>query len=406
MAHLKFGGADTVALVERFGSPLYLYDAARIRENFRAYRRAFPRADIYYAAKANTNLAILRLLAREGAGADVFSGGEMALALRAGIPASKMLFNGFSKTDEELEAAVRRGVAVSMDSLAELDALDAAARRLGAEVPAAFRVNPAISPRTHPKIATGLKTSHFGIPHREVVAAYQEASRRLGVRPAGIHCHIGSQILDTRPFAEAAHRVMELVARLHAFVDFDFVDLGGGLGVPYRPRERAPAPRELAREVGPVFDHWCDVIGIRPRLILEPGRSVVADAGLLLTRVTAVKGRFVGVDAGFNLLVRPAMYEAHHEVALASRWGEGPRGRWTVVGPVCESGDVLARERPLPAPRRGDVLAVFTAGAYGFSMSSQYNSRPRCAEVVVERGRAKRVRRAETLADLVRTQRT
>ncbi len=405
MAHLRFGGADTADLVERFGSPLYVYDAGRIRANFRAYRRAFPKADLYYAAKANTNLAILRLLAREGAGADVFSGGELALALKAGIPARKLLFNGFSKTDEELELAARKGVAVSCDSLAELDALDRVARAAGAEVPVAFRVNPAISPRTHPKIATGLKSSHFGIPHKQVPEAYKEASRRLGVRPAGIHCHIGSQILDTRPFAEAAHRVMELAARVNSFVDFDFVDLGGGLGVPYRPGQRAPRPKDLAREVWPIFDHWCDVIGISPRLILEPGRSIVADAGLLLARVTAVKERWVGADAGFNLLVRPAMYDAYHEVALANRWGEKPRGRWTVVGPICETGDVLARDRPLPEPRRGDIVALFTAGAYGFSMSSQYNSRPRCAEVMVERGRAKEVRRAESLGDLVRTQR-
>ncbi|MEM3085517.1 MAG: diaminopimelate decarboxylase [Halobacteria archaeon] len=404
MAHLRFGGADTVALVERFGSPLYLYDAGRIRSNLRAYRRAFPGADIYYAAKANTNLAILKLLAKEGAGADVFSGGELLLAVRAGIPARKLLFNGFSKTDEELGLAARKRVAVSCDSLAELDALDRVARDAGTEVPVAFRVNPAISPKTHPKIATGLTTSHFGIPHKQVPEAYKEASRRLGVRPAGIHCHIGSQILDTLPFAEAAHRVMELVARVNSFVDFDFVDLGGGLGVPYKPGQRAPTPGDLAREVLPLYDHWCEVIGIGPRLVLEPGRSLVAEAGLLLTRVTAVKGRFVGVDAGFNLLVRPAMYDAHHEVALANRLGERARGRWTVVGPICETGDILARDRPLPEPRRGDLVALFTAGAYGFSMSSQYNSRPRCAEVMVEKGRAKVVRRAERLSDLLRTQ--
>ncbi|MBI4363099.1 MAG: diaminopimelate decarboxylase [Euryarchaeota archaeon] len=407
MSHLKFGGADTVALAERYGTPLYLLDEERIRRHYRDYRRAFPRADLYYAAKANGSLAVLRILARMGAGADVFSDGELALALRASIPPGKMLFNGVSKSPRELDAAVRHRVAVSMDSLDELEALGEAATRRGRVHPAAFRVNPDVSPRTHPKIATGLRTSKFGIPHREVEAAYRQMARTPGVRTAGIHCHIGSQILDLRPFTEATRKVMELAGAVSRFAPLDWVDLGGGLGVSYRFGDEAPAPRDLAEAILSPFESACDRLHIRPRLILEPGRSLVADAGLLLTRVHMVKRThktFIGVDAGFNLLIRPAMYGAYHEVAVANQWGRPPAGRYTVVGPICETGDVLAEDRELPEVRRGDLIALFTTGAYGYSMSSQYNARPRCPEVLLHRGKAEVIRRGEGFQDMVRGQ--
>jgi len=276
--HLTIGGVDVVALAEKFGTPLYVTDESRIRANYQRFQSAFPDADIYYAAKANYNLSILRILAQEGAGADVFSDGELFCALKAGISPDKILFNGNSKTDAELEMAVREGVRVSVDSLDELRMLSKIAGAQGAEVEIAFRVNPDISPKTHPKIATGLKTSKFGIPHAKVISAYKEALTLKNIKPVGIHCHIGSQILDVAPFADAARRMMTLVEQVNKIgVELKFVDLGGGLGIPYKQGEKAPSPSELAGAILPIFEERTKSLGITPKLILEPGRNIVAD---------------------------------------------------------------------------------------------------------------------------------
>lgn len=406
--HLFIGGVDSTRLVEEYGSPLFVMNEERIRENYRRYRDAFPDAEIYYAAKANGNLSVLRILAQEGAGADVFSGGELYMALLAGIPRERILFNGNSKSDQELRYAVETGVRVSVDSMDELETLALFARDAGKSVEIAFRVNPDISSRTHPKIATGLAESKFGILHEQVIAAYKRAQELEGVEPVGIHCHIGSQILDTAPFVEAAHRMMDLVEQVDRLgVRLDFLDLGSGLGIPYRRDEPAPTPEELADALLPVLRERGDAVGVHPRLILEPGRYIVGDAAVLLTRVNLVKEahkRFVGVDAGFNLLIRPAMYDSYHHVVVANKAGEAPAGVYTVVGPICESGDILARDRELPLVEKGDVIAVLDAGAYGFSMSSQYNGRPRAGEVLVKEDVAYVVRQRERIDDLLAKQ--
>lgn len=401
--NLTFGGADAVELAERFGTPLYVMDDQKIRQNFRAYRKAFPGADIYYAAKANGSLAVLRILANEGSGADVFSLGEMYLVILAGIPNEKILFNGNSKTDDELRAAVSQGIKISVDSMDELNTIAkiCAEQKRTAEI--AFRVNPDIQVKTHAKIATGLKTSKFGIPHKKVLEAYRSAKKLPYVSPVGIHCHIGSQILDVAVFKEAANKMLDLAEKLSSFVELEFIDLGGGLGIPYRKTDRAPTPRDLADAVLPVFE------GRKggAKLILEPGRSIVGNAAILLSRVNTVKKayrNFVGIDAGFNLLIRPAMYDAYHEVAVANKIRARAKKRYTVVGPICESGDIIARDRMLPEVEKGDLIAIFDVGAYGFSMSSQYNARPRCAEVLVFRGTADVARDGETIEDLVRNQ--
>lgn len=406
--HLIIGGADTTTLAEQFGTPLYVTNESRVISNFSAYRNAFPDADIYYAAKANGSFAILRMLARQGAGADVFSFGELYMALLAGIPREKILFNGNSKTDFELQKAVETGIKVSVDSLDELHTLSRIADSLGKTAQIAFRVNPDVSPKTHPKISTGLRSSKFGVPSEEVVGAYKEADKLPGITPCGIHCHIGSQILDTSPFTEATQKMMDLVEKItQAGIDLKFVDMGSGLGIPYEKGKKVPSPRDHANAILPVFEERTKALGISPRLILEPGRFIVADTTILLTRVNTVKKaakNFVGVDAGFNLLVRPAMYDSYHHVVVANKAGSKPDDTYTIVGPICETGDIFAKERTLPHIEKGDLISLLDAGAYGFSMSSQYNGRPRCAEVLVKDGKADVIRDAEDYGDLLKGQ--
>ncbi len=403
--HLIIGGADTTDLAQQYGTPLYITNESRVIENFSAYTKAFPDADIYYAAKANGSFAILRMLAREGAGADVFSFGELYMALLAGIPRGKILFNGNSKTDFELSKAVELGVRVSVDSRDELRTLSEIAEKAGKTAEIAFRVNPDVSPKTHPKISTGLSSSKFGIPSKEVAAIYREASQLPGISPCGIHCHIGSQILETAPFVEATQKMMDLVEKVTgAGIDLKFVDMGSGLGIPYKKGEDTPKPRDLADAILPVFNERTKELGISPKLILEPGRYIVADTTILLTKVNTVKKaarNFVGVDAGFNLLIRPAMYESYHYVVVANRAASMPEETYTIVGPICETGDILAEDRELPRVEKGDLVALLDAGAYGFSMSSQYNGRPRCAEILVKDGVSDVIRSAEDVGDLL-----
>jgi len=409
---LHINGQDCVALAERYGTPLYVTSEDRIVEQYDAYRNAlskdYPDVQVLFAAKANGNLAILRALARRSAGADVFSSGELKLALDAGMARENLLFNGSSKTPDDLRLAVGEGVRISVDSLDELRQLEAAAGSLGKVAEIAFRVNPALSVPTHPKIATGLATSKFGIPFQNITAAYREALSCSHVRPVGLHCHIGSQILDTEPFARAAEvmvRVAEELTRIG--VRLEFIDLGGGLGIPYRhDTDPAPTPDDYAAKVVPIFRAGADACGISPALWVEPGRSIVADSTVLLTRVNSTKSahkRFANVDAGFNLLIRPAMYDAYHEVIVANRADEPLTTEYTVTGPICETGDILAQDRKLPEISAGDIIAVLDTGAYGFAMSSQYNSRPRCPEVLIQGSQVALMRRGETLSDITAT---
>jgi diaminopimelate decarboxylase len=409
---LHIGGHDCVALAEQFGTPLYVTSEDRVLQQFSAYQKAlssrYPKVQVLFAAKANGNPALLRALARQGAGADVFSAGELSLALGAGIAPGKLLFNGSSKTPADLRLAVESNVKVTVDSLDELHQLDAAARAAGTIAEISFRVNPALSVPTHPKIATGLATSKFGIPHGEIPAAYREALGCPNVRPVGLHCHIGSQILDTEPFARAAEVMVRIAQELTRMgVTLEFIDLGGGLGIPYRhDTDPAPTPEDYAATVVPVFKEGVEACGILPELWVEPGRSLVADSTVLLARVNSTKSahkRFANVDAGFNLLIRPAMYDAYHEVIVANKADEGLTTEYTVTGPICETGDILAPDRKLPVLAAGDIIAVLDTGAYGFAMSSQYNSRPRCPEVLIRGPQAALMRRGETIADLTAT---
>jgi diaminopimelate decarboxylase len=407
--HLFIEGADCANIAHEFGTPLYITSEARLRENIRAYHKAFPEADKYFAVKANGNLTILRILAKEGAGADVFSSGELIVAGLAGIPREKMLFNGNSKGVRDHRAALASGIRISVDSREELDSLSQTATKAGCEAEILFRINPDVSPRTHPKIATGLRSSKFGIPSEQVAETYRKAIKLPGIRPVGLHCHIGSQILDVSPFIEAMTRMMDVAEQVvNVGGDINAIDIGGGLGIQYHRDTPAPTPADLSAGVLQIFKERCRGLGINPKLILEPGRSIVADTTIMITKVNVVKRahvNFVAVDAGFNVLARPMLYGAYHHVVVANKAERRPEETYTVVGPICETGDVLAKDRVLPKIERGDILAFLDAGAYGFSMASQYNGQPRPAEVLVSGSNAELIRRAEDYSALLQGQR-
>ncbi len=387
------------AIAARFGTPCYVYSRAALEARYRQYADAFAGTPhlVCYAMKANSNLAVLDVFARLGCGFDIVSGGELARVLAAGGDPAKVVFSGVGKTESEMEAALAaRILCFNVESAAELEVLNAVAGRLGATAPVSFRVNPDVDPRTHPYIATGLKESKFGVAFDDAPALYRHAATLPHVAVRGIDCHIGSQITDLPAYAEATARMLELVDGLEADgIRLDHVDLGGGIGIRYRD-EVTIDPRDYARAVRGQFRD-------RPhKLLFEPGRFLVGDAGVLLTRVLYLKPgdghHFAIVDAAMNDLIRPALYDAWHAVD-AVRPRAGAARHWQIVGPICESGDFLARDRELVlAP--GDLLAVRGAGAYGFAMSSNYNSRPRACEVMVDGARAHLIRPRETLADL------
>lgn len=392
-------GVALDAIARDFGTPTYVYSSAALAEAYRAYDQAFAGHDhlICYAVKANSSLAVLNLFARLGAGFDIVSGGELARVLAAGGDPGKVVFSGVGKTAAEMEAALDAGIhCFNVESESELARLDAVAGRLGKTAPVSFRVNPNVDAKTHPYIATGLKENKFGIAYDEAPRLYREAAGLPHLRVVGIDCHIGSQLTEAAPFGEALDKVLDLVDRLAADgIALSHIDLGGGLGVRYKD-ETPPAMAEYA---GVLLSR----LGGRPqRLILEPGRSLVANAGLLLTKVEYLKHGeakdFAIVDAAMNDLMRPSLYDAWHDVQPVRERTGAPRS-YEIVGPVCESGDFLARARDL-ALAEGDLLAVLSAGAYGMSMSSNYNTRPRAAEVLVRGDEALLARRRERVEAL------
>lgn len=396
---------STIHLAEKFGTPLYVTSKKRLEENIEAYKKAFPGCKVLYAVKANNNLAIMKLIASHGFGADVFSAGELYMAFLSGFRAEDILFSGNSKSDEEIEIGIDAGIKFSVDSLDELATINRIANEKGEKVEIAFRVNPDIDPKTHPKIATGLRESKFGIQIEEAKKAYEIATKLENIEPKGIHFHIGSQILDISPFVEALTKIGKLAIEIEELgVKLEFIDMGGGLGIDYEGKG-APTPSDLANTILPVFEEIKKNLYSKVSLWLEPGRSIVGNTTILLTRVNAVKKgfrNFVAVDAGFNTLIRPAMYGSYHRILVANK--EGEEGVYTIVGPICESGDILAKDRRLPKIERGDLIAILDVGAYGFSMSSQYNGRPRCAEVLVESNKVAVIRERETFGDLIAKQ--
>jgi diaminopimelate decarboxylase len=398
--------AEGVALTDiaaRHGTPCYVYSRAALTAAYAAYRDALAahgRADsatVCYAVKANSNLAVLNVFARLGAGFDIVSGGELARVLKAGGDPAKVVFSGVGKSAGEMRAALTAGIrCFNVESATELEQLDAVAASLGKRAPIAFRVNPDVDPKTHPYISTGLKTSKFGIAYADALALYRRARSLANLDIRGIACHIGSQLLDPAPAAEAAAKVLALVDTLAAEgIALAHIDLGGGMGIRYRDEQVLPAAGYLA----PLLEV---LAGRREHLLLEPGRSLVGNAGLLLTRVELLKHapekNFAVIDAAMNDLARPALYDAWHDIVAVTPHA-GTAASYDVVGPVCESGDFLGQGRELTLAA-GDLLAVMSAGAYGMAMSSNYNTRTRAAEVMVDGSQTHLVRRREEVAEL------
>jgi diaminopimelate decarboxylase len=392
------------ALAERYGTPLYVYSTATLARHWKVLDRSLAglRHGLCYAVKANSNLAILSLFARLGSGFDIVSGGELFRVVKAGGDPGKVVYSGVGKRDDEIAFALEAGVrTLNVESAAELARVSIVARRMGARAPIALRVNPDVDPKTHPYISTGLKENKFGVSVDEARRLYALAAKDPALRITGVACHIGSQITTVRPFVDAAARVMALVRDLRKQgIVLDHLDLGGGLGIQYDD-ETPPGPAEYGKALKRALK------GFDGEVLLEPGRLLVGNAGVLVTKVLYVKrsGRktFVVVDGAMNDLVRPAFYDAFHAVEPVATPPKGtPPIVADVVGPICESGDFLAKKRPLAEPQHGDLLCLRSAGAYGFTMSSNYNTRPRAAEVLVDGRTALLARRRETWEDLVR----
>jgi len=405
-------GVPLGRIADAVGTPVYVYSHATLSHHYGVFDRVFSGIPhlICYSMKANPNGSVIRTFTNLGSGVDIVSGGELSRALAAGTPPSKIVYSGVGKMEWEIEEALRRGILMfNVESRQELETIDAIARKMRRRAPIALRVNPDVDPKTHPYISTGLKKNKFGIHIDQAIRDYEWAARRRHIEVVGVDCHIGSQLTEISPFVDAAGRVRALVDRLiRKGLDIRFVDIGGGLGITYED-EIPPDPRQYADAIAGAFR------GLPVTIILEPGRVLVGNAGVLLTRMLytkpsqegAGKGKkqFFIVDAAMNDLARPSLYGSYHAIVPVTK-----RTRRKVVadvvGPICESGDFLARDRELPAFAAGDLVAVMSAGAYGFSMSSTYNSRPRAAEVMVSGSRFEVVREREPLRDLTRGERT
>jgi diaminopimelate decarboxylase len=378
---------DLSALADEAGTPLYVYSSATLERHYRVFAAGFPKdALIAFSVKANGNVAVLKTLARLGAGADVVSGGELKKAVAAGIPAGKIVFSGVGKTKPEMHLALAAGIRqFNVESEPELEALNAVAMDMGMRAAIAIRINPDVDARTHAKISTGTSETKFGIPWSRTREVYARAASLPGIKVVGVDVHIGSQITELSPFEEAFGRVALLIGNLrsegHEIVS---MDLGGGLGVPYR-RDNSPPP--LPDAYAAMVSRL--VRDLQVSLILEPGRLIAANAGILLSRVIYVKKgeqkAFLVIDAGMNDLLRPALYDAYHEIApVTEPLADAPVARYDVVGPICETADLFARDRELPDMKDGDLVAIMSTGAYGAVMSSAYNARPPAAEVLVK----------------------
>ena len=389
-------------IVEAVGTPLYVYSHNTILRHFNAYQGAFDGQPhiICFALKANSNIAVLRLLAKNGCGADVVSGGELYLALKAGVPAKKIVYAGVGKTGEEIKMALKSRILMfNIESSDEMMAIDRIAGSLKMKAPVALRVNPDIDPETHPYISTGLKESKFGIPIEDALEYYRLAKKLPNLDIIGIHKHIGSQITTIQPFIDALKKIILLAQSLKSEgIDIKHLDMGGGLGIPYND-EHPPLPSELSKAVMPLLKDSSF------NLIIEPGRSIAGNAGVFVTKAMYLKKHsrkeFVIVDGGMNDLLRPSLYNAFHNV-LPLKKNNRRKVIADIVGPICESGDFLAKDREINRLAQGELLAVMSTGAYGFTMSSNYNSRPRVAEVLVNGDDFHIVRKRETYRDLLK----
>ena len=391
-------------IAKELGTPCYIYSHATLVRHFHAYDSAFKNIPhvIAFAMKANSNLAILRLMAKEGSGVDIVSGGELFRALKAGVPASKIVFAGVGKAPDEIRDALKSDILMfNVESPAELHAINHVAAEVGKRARIALRINPDIDPKTHPYISTGLKKSKFGIAAERAVEDFVLAASMSHIEVVGVHAHIGSQLTDVTPFTEALKKVVSLIGTLkERGLNIRYLNIGGGLGITYSD-EKPPLPQDLSNAVLPL------VQGLNLTLVMEPGRVIVGNAGILVTKAMYLKEgetkSFVIVDAAMNDLIRPSLYDAYHEVLpVNEKAGQRVKQTVDIVGPVCESGDFLAKDRSLSMVEPGELLAIMSAGAYGFVMSSNYNSRPRVPEVLVRDKEFHVIRERERYEDLVK----
>jgi diaminopimelate decarboxylase len=390
-------------LVEQVGTPCYIYSHQALIRHFHAFDDAFHNIPhiVAYAIKANSNIAILKLLAKEGSGADIVSGGELFRALKAGVPSHKIVFAGVGKASEEIRYALESNILMfNVESPSEILQINDVAKSMGIRAGVALRINPDIDPQTHPYISTGLKKSKFGIAADQALKEFKTANQLPNIDVVGVHCHIGSQLTQVTPFVDAIKKVLSLIQSLQSEgVKIRYINIGGGLGITYSD-ETPPHPKELAEAISPLLQTTsCQII-------MEPGRSIAGNAGILVTRVLYNKmganKQFVIVDAAMNDLLRPSLYDAHHDIQPVLKNESAPVTTVDVVGPICESGDFLAKDRKMPQPESGDLLAVMSAGAYGFTMASNYNSRPKIPEVLVKEDKIMVIRQRETYEDLIR----
>lgn len=406
---LFIGGADCNALAEAHGTPLFVTDENRVRDNYRRFHNAFSsrwnRFRLHYAIKANSNLAIMSVLRQEGAGADCSSVTELQLASMAKFPIEDILYTGVYNSDDELEFAAHMGVTINLDDVSLIDRL----AKHGMPESICFRINPGFGKAEFDKVLCAGPESKFGIPEKDAPKAYSKALK-LGARRFGMHMMPGSSVMDLRYFGRVTDKLFEIAQRVSesAGIEFEFINIGGGFGVPHRPGEKALNIERVAQVVTDRFKERFEGSSNPPRLFAEPGRYLVSDSTVLLARVQAIKRTsktFVGVDAGMNTLLRPVLYGAYHHILVANKVDARPSQKVNIVGPICENGDMLARDRPMPRLEEGDLLAILNAGAYGYSMSSNYNSRPRAAEVLVKDGHEFLIRERENITDILDRQR-
>lgn len=404
---LHIGKCNALELAEVYDTPLYVYDENRIRDNYRRLHRAFSRHykkfRMLYAIKTNNNLALLRILKSEGAGIDVSGPAEIYLAKKIGFKPDEMLYSGAYTSDEELRYALENNVPINLEDISQIDRLF----KFGNPKFLSLRINPGIGSGKFKGLVFGGKDAKFGIIERDVIKAYSKAKKH-GVKRFGIHMMTGSCVMDENYFIEAAKKLLDIAGNVVAELNmgFDFVDIGGGYGIPYQPEEKELDIKYIGKEVCSAFKAKTEEYNLgQPYLLTEPGRYLIGDSAILLTRVHSIKNgykKFIGIDAGMNTLIRPMLYGAYHEILLANNLNAGKTEKVNIVGPICENSDQMAKDRMMPQIHEGDLLAVLNAGAYGFGMSSQYNNRPRAAEILVNNGSHELIRKRENFNDLDR----
>ncbi len=417
--HLMIGGASAVELAEKFGTPLYVEDEQRIRENYRRFRDAWTKrwdkVKICYAYKANSNSAVIKVLASEGCGAELSSLCELKMAIANGVKGEDMTSNGNFKPDELLELAIETGVLINLDSMQEIEIVNDIAGKVGNKARVGIRINPDVKAPLHPYVSTGLRENKFGldVASGRAIEGYKLASEKENLNVLGVHYHIGSGILDPEPFVEAAGKIIEVLAKIkdETGVEVKYMDIGGGLGVPYDPNEKELSPDIFAEKITSVAKEGFEKHGLtKPTLIMEPGRFIKADTAVLLGRVGYTKERhgtpdWVSIDAGMNAIIRPALYGAYHHIEVANKMNAKPTHEYNIAGPLCESGDFLGKNRMMPEVERGDLMVVYDVGAYGLAMSNQHTAQHRPAVVMVNNGKAEIVREREKCEDLTRLDR-